>query len=465
MNHHYKTIAQVSFGLLGFVGLLLLSIFYLRGVVWASATFFPWLVAAGAIALIVCNVILLPLSVFKRTRSWAGLGYYYSSYVFGTLLFAYSCIAAYKYWGYVGLFVGLFMAGIGVLPIAYLATIVHHDWQIVGNLAVGTAATFGLRAFGVYLALEKESQRVSGSDAVYNYDAQHAPKADVDYDATAENVPYCGESDETSLHEFGHAHGKVQVESTPQKIREDREVGSSCDEGPLDEQSRRIDESTKEHGFAYEQVKAFDNKFEFDATVLTWRFIHQALEIALSKGYTSTEIARSFTHNLAQAIAESGAIVPESAEKRVALSATGLAWRGIHSTLLCSLVRRESLPHPEVTDQCAQHIGSFTERLEIALVDGGVLSIAQVTEIRQQSLTVLVEAITTLPVMTQAIWENDFGGIGLPTEAEIWEKLAELQTEIKQREFFAAKLEERGEQAAGNTGARMEEIRDEDIPF
>jgi hypothetical protein len=280
------------------------------------------------------------------------------------------------------------------------------------------------------------------------------------------------EIQDVSLHEFG----RVQAEPTTQRMREDREVGSSCEEGPSDEQSRRIDESTTlEQRLArleaeQAQLTAFDNRFDFDAAVLTWRFVHQALEIALSKGYTSTEIARSFTRNLAQAIAECGAILPESAERRIALSATGLAWRGIHSTLLCSLVRRETLPHPEVMDECAQHIRSFTDRLEVALVDWGVLSIAQVNEIRQESLTALFEATTihhggALPVMTQAIWENEYGGTGLPTEAEIRDKHVELQTEIKQREFFAKALEERGKQATGKTGARLEEIRDEDIPF
>jgi hypothetical protein len=141
-------------------------------------------------------------------------------------------------------------------------------------------------------------------------------------------------------------------------------------------------------------------------------------------------------------------------------------------------------------DQCAQHIRSFADRLEVALVDWGVLSVAQVNEIRQESLTALVEATTihhggALAVMTQAIWENEYGGIGLPTEAEIRDKIAELERENKQREFFAKKLEERGKQAGGNTGARPEEepskqtasdtkaapgrspseIRDEDIPF
>jgi hypothetical protein len=294
------------------------------------------------------------------------------------------------------------------------------------------------------------------------------------------------------LHEFGRAERKVQVEATPQKMRGDRNLGTSCDEGLSDEQSRGIDEITREPGFAYQQLKAFDNTFDFDATVLTWRFVHQALEIALGKGYTSTEIARSFTHNLAQAIAESDTIVPERAERGIALNATGLAWRGIHSTLLGILVRVDCRLEQALAmnESQREHIRSFTDRLEVALVGWGVLSVAQVNEIRQQSLNALFEATTihhggALPVMTQAIWENEYGGIGLPTEAEIREKHAELQTEIKQREFFAKKLDERAGQAAGNTGARVEqepskqtasdtkaapdrspwEIRDEDIPF
>lgn len=403
------------------------SLTLLYGAVWISSRLYPLVLSLSAVGFTILVLNLVPSTIFKGSRRICGTGIVIVSYIWAVALWMYATLILYQTWGAIGMLLGFGLVGLGSIPLAGIDLLSRGEWLALGQVLASAVIILGIRRFGRWVI--------------------------------SKGKPPQGEA-----------------EPTTQKVREDREVASSYDERPSDQQSRRIDESaTLEQRLArleaeQAQLTAFDNRFDFDAAVLTWRIVHQALEIALSKGYTSTEIARSFTHNLAQAIAECGAIVPESAERRIALSATGLAWRGIHSTLLCSLVRGETLPHPEVMDQCAQHIRSFTDRLEVALVDWGVLSIAQVNEIRQQSLTALFEATTihhggALPVMTQAIWENEYGGVGLPTETEIRDKHVELQTEIKQREFFAKKLEERGKQAARNTGARVEEIRDEDIPF
>src|ERR1035438_6796518 len=94
----------------------------------------PWLVTASVIAVLVCIFIFLPLCVFRRTRPWAGAGYVYASYVFGLMLWAYSCLFVVYAWGYGALAVGLIFAGVGVVPVALLAAIFHAEWSVLLEL-------------------------------------------------------------------------------------------------------------------------------------------------------------------------------------------------------------------------------------------------------------------------------------------------------------------------------------------
>ena len=84
------------------------------------------------------------------------MGFVISSFAFGTLLFAFSCIVVVQIWGYFGLFAGLFFAGVGVVPVAFLATLFHGEWSLFWNTVVGTILTFGTRFLGIYLSTPKE---------------------------------------------------------------------------------------------------------------------------------------------------------------------------------------------------------------------------------------------------------------------------------------------------------------------
>jgi hypothetical protein len=141
--------------ILGFamlLGALLLCILFLRGMVWAFDKVFAWLVYAGVATFLICIFILSPLCIFRKSRPWAGLGYYIASFVFGILLFADSCLFAYSVWGYTGLFVGLVFAGVGVLPVALLAALLHAEWAVLGELLIFLILTFGARILGIRLA-------------------------------------------------------------------------------------------------------------------------------------------------------------------------------------------------------------------------------------------------------------------------------------------------------------------------
>ena len=143
---------------IGFVAFILVAVLVLRGMVWASDKALPWLITGSEIAIVICVFVLLPLCIFRTTRSWAGVAFVYTSYLFGLMLFAYSCVFVVYVWGYVGLVVGLIFAGVGVVPVALLAALLHAEWPVLLQLVVGIVLTFGTRFLGLRLSMIRPTQ-------------------------------------------------------------------------------------------------------------------------------------------------------------------------------------------------------------------------------------------------------------------------------------------------------------------
>jgi hypothetical protein len=144
----------LGIALLGLVVCVICVVF--RGMVWASEKALSWIIYGGQVAFAACGFVFLPLCILRKTRPWAGLGFFVASYVFGTELFAYSCIVAFTIWGYAGLILGLFLGGIGVVPIALLASVsaaIGHraDWGLPWDLFLNLLLCFGTRFLGFYL--------------------------------------------------------------------------------------------------------------------------------------------------------------------------------------------------------------------------------------------------------------------------------------------------------------------------
>jgi len=55
-------------------------------------------------------------------------------------------------WGGVALFIGLFLAGVGVVPIAMLATLINGEWATLGQIVLLLVFTFGFRTLGYHFA-------------------------------------------------------------------------------------------------------------------------------------------------------------------------------------------------------------------------------------------------------------------------------------------------------------------------
>src|SRR5437899_12500974 len=151
------TLASIGTGALGIAILLalaLIPVLLLQGGVWLSALLFPWLAAITALPLLFTLFVLLPNAVFSSTPRFAGSGMMIVSYVFGATLWVWSLLLTYTPWRGFWLFIGLFMAGVGVVSLSSIATVFTAMWAGLGELFVLIALTFGVRGWG-YKLLEK----------------------------------------------------------------------------------------------------------------------------------------------------------------------------------------------------------------------------------------------------------------------------------------------------------------------
>lgn len=87
------------------------------------------------------------------------MGMVIASYVFGATLWIWGLLLTYTLWGGVALFIGLFLMGVGVVPIAMLATMFNGMWSEFGQLVFLLAMTVGARAFGAYNIVKYEEQQ------------------------------------------------------------------------------------------------------------------------------------------------------------------------------------------------------------------------------------------------------------------------------------------------------------------
>jgi uncharacterized protein YacL len=69
----------------------------------------------------------------------------------------------YDLWGTVGVIIGLLIAGVGIVPVAMLATFFHGEWEGLIEFMILIVLTFGLRLLGLWLAkkVDKRAARLA----------------------------------------------------------------------------------------------------------------------------------------------------------------------------------------------------------------------------------------------------------------------------------------------------------------
>ncbi len=110
------------------------------------------------LALAVAVFVLLPLTIWRKTRGAAGAGLMVTSYIFGLTTWLFSAAVTFGSFGWFGLIIGLLVLGVGVVPLAIIGAIFKLD---NGGLAlvlfVMVVVTFGARFGGAYAASKTET--------------------------------------------------------------------------------------------------------------------------------------------------------------------------------------------------------------------------------------------------------------------------------------------------------------------
>lgn len=156
-----EKIKQMGNGLLGglfFVGTFIAIAFLLKGSVWISTIVLPWLFLITSFGVVIAFVILLPLSLISWSRKFGATALFIMSYLFGATLWFWGFLLTYAIWGWFGLIIGLVIAGVGVVPVALVASVLHGMWSTAVQLIILAILTFAFRAFGLYL-LEKVEEK------------------------------------------------------------------------------------------------------------------------------------------------------------------------------------------------------------------------------------------------------------------------------------------------------------------
>jgi len=167
-----KSVGYIILGISFLIGLILLTLFILRGVLWIGEKALPFLINFTNIFAAISVFIFIPMTFLKKTRMWGGFALQLSSFLFGLTLWIYSALVVYMLWGFFGLFIGLFLAGVGVLPVAALASLFNGEWLIIVNLVYMIILTFGARFLGFYILNKAEDNKCQNLDENYYLKAE-----------------------------------------------------------------------------------------------------------------------------------------------------------------------------------------------------------------------------------------------------------------------------------------------------
>jgi hypothetical protein len=157
MVNSVKKIGTFVLGLAIFLAVCSVPLVFIKGAMWASDNLLPPLITVGWYALAVDLVLLLPLSMFRRLRAFTGAGMFLSSFLFGLITWLSGFVITYMLWGIWAVIIGVVFIGVGVVPMALLATLLKGLWGGFLPLLVLVVLTFGLRGGGLLIAESGET--------------------------------------------------------------------------------------------------------------------------------------------------------------------------------------------------------------------------------------------------------------------------------------------------------------------
>lgn len=147
-----ERIGAVILGISIVAAFIFATVLLINGTVYVNTKIFPYLLFTVTILVVVCIMILLPLSLFRRTRMIPAYGFLICSFAFGLFTWLCGFLMTYDIWGGTGIVIGMLLAGVGVVPLGMIASALHSEWSPVVEIMVGLALTFGAHFFSLFLA-------------------------------------------------------------------------------------------------------------------------------------------------------------------------------------------------------------------------------------------------------------------------------------------------------------------------
>lgn len=150
MKEKIKEYGSVVLGFIILGLVVFLSLFFIKYLLIAALYLVPIFEKMNnTISFIV--LFLLACSVAPAFRVVTGVGIIIGASLWGIGLWLNSLIITYTLWGLTGLFIGLFLAGVGVLPSAILALLFNGEWKAALILLVSLIITLAAHLLGYWI--------------------------------------------------------------------------------------------------------------------------------------------------------------------------------------------------------------------------------------------------------------------------------------------------------------------------
>lgn len=94
-------------------------------------------------------LVLIPLGFIKKIRPVVAIILYIISFIFGATTWLYAVVITFAMLGWIWLVIGLLIAGIGVLPLGLIASLIKGNFYIFFSLLIPFIVTFGSRALAL----------------------------------------------------------------------------------------------------------------------------------------------------------------------------------------------------------------------------------------------------------------------------------------------------------------------------
>ena len=146
-----ESIGGVLLGIAFFVGSIIALILFFTVGATVGVTILPFVSWLTGI-LFAVNIIALLIAISRKTRGVVGIIIFLSSYVYGLQTWIIGLLVTLTLWGWIAVIIGLFIGGIGVVPIGMAATIFNGRWSIFFVLLINVILTYGTRIIGGTLA-------------------------------------------------------------------------------------------------------------------------------------------------------------------------------------------------------------------------------------------------------------------------------------------------------------------------